>query len=120
MNANVSNPQEHVPRAEHNNRTIEERIRSRCYQLPCDRLPKTLLEHLVIESPKKLNFFPARHGVSKHFSPRMIVYKENLDCSKHLEFALGECAQALDEPNIKNDNEPRTLDCLFLRPNATK
>ena len=28
--------------------------------------------------------------------------------------------QALDEPNVKNTNEPRTLDCLFLRPNAIK
>ena len=37
----------------------------------------------------------------KYFSPRIIVYQENLDYSKHLEFALGECIQALDEPNFK-------------------
>ena len=40
----------------------------------------------------------------------MIVYEENLDYSKYLEFALGECAQALDEPNVKNNNKSRTLD----------
>ena len=74
-----------------NNRIIEERICSGHQILPCDQLPKTLPKFLVIESAKKLNFFPARHEMPKHFSPKMIVYEENLDYNVHLEFALGEC-----------------------------
>ena len=69
---------------------------------------------------KKLNFFPAWHRVSNHFSPSMIVHRENLDYNKYLEFVLGECAQALDEPNKKNNNKHRTLDSLFSSPNMTK
>ena len=61
-----------------------------------------------------------QHGASKHFSPRMIVHEENLDYDKHLQFTLGECAQALDEENKKNSKKPRTLDCLFLCSNETK
>jgi hypothetical protein len=36
-----------------------------------------------MESTKKLNFFPNRHGVSKHYSPRMILHHENLDYDRH-------------------------------------
>jgi hypothetical protein len=32
-----------------------------------------------MESAKKLNFFPKKYGVSKVFSPRMIMHHENLD-----------------------------------------
>ena len=73
-----------------------------------------------MESAKKLNFFPVQHGMSKYFSPRMIVHEENLDHNKHLKFALEKHTQALDELNKINNNKPRTLDCLFLHPNATK
>ena len=68
----------------------------------------------MIESAKKL-----RHRLSKYFSFRMIVNKENLNYDQYLEFALSENTQALDKPNKKNNNKPRTLDYLFLRPNAT-
>ena len=81
-------------------------------------MPKTLAEHLVIESAKKLNFFPVQHRASKWFSSGMIVHKENLD-NKYLEFALGEHTQALNEPSKANTNAPRALDysfsCLMLR-----
>ena len=50
----------------------------------------------------------------------MIVHEEKLDYSKHLEFALGEHVQALDKATIKNGNEPRILDSLFLHPNAAE
>ena len=50
----------------------------------------------------------------------MIVYEENLNCNKDLEFSLGECAQALDEPNKKMDNKPGTLDYSFLHSNVAK
>ena len=50
----------------------------------------------------------------------MIVCKENLDCNTHLEFVLGEHMQALDKQNKTNNNKPRSLDYLFLCPNAAK
>ena len=68
---------------------------------------------MIMQSSKKLNFFLVQHGVFKHFSSRIIVHKEILDYDKPLEFALGEHMQALDEPNKKNNNKSRTLDCYF-------
>ena len=114
-NAKHTGTKEHAPRAEHNNRTIKERICATYYQLPHDHLPKILVEFMVIECSKKLNFFPSRHGALKYYNPRIIVMRENIDFEKHCSFALGEYAQAMNEPDHTNTNAPRALDSLFLR-----
>lgn len=114
---NLSNPQEHVPEAERNNRTIQERVRACYHYLPYYHLCKTLVKMIVMESAKKLNFFPARHGVSKYYSPRMIIHRKQLDYNKHCKYAIGEYVQAHDEPSPSNTNAPRTLDCIYLRYN---
>jgi len=72
-----------------------------------------------MESSKKLNFFPANHGISKHYSPRMIVHKENIDFDTHCVYTIGEYVQGEHEPDRSNTNAPRTLDCLYLRPSST-
>ena len=113
---NYAAANEHVPRAERNNRTIQERVRCNYYQLPYVHLPRILVKYLVSESTKKLNFFPNKNGVSKYYSPRMILHKENLDFKKHCKYVLGEYVQAYEDESIKNNNKPRTLDCLYLRP----
>jgi len=33
----------------------------------------------TLEATKKLNYVPAKHGVSRYYSPRMIVHKTGLD-----------------------------------------
>ena len=76
---NYANAKEHVPRAERNIRTTKERICSSCHQMPCKHLPKKLVEHLGIGSDRELNYFPAKHGVNKHYSPRMVLHQENLE-----------------------------------------
>ena len=116
IRVNYSTAQEHVPRAERNNRTIQERTRCNYYQLPYNHLCRILVKYLVIESTKKINFFPAKHGVSKYYSPRMILHKENLDFKRHCKYVLGEYVQATSDEKEKNNNKPRTLDCLYLRP----
>ena len=73
---------------------------------------------LVTESAKKLNFFPSKNGVSKYYSPRMILHQRNLDYDRHCKYALGTYVQAHDEPKFSNTNAtPRSLDCIYLRYN---
>ena len=55
---------------------------------------------MVIEAAKKLIFFPIKNGVSKHYSPRMILHKENLDYEKHCKYVLGEYVQAHEDQHI--------------------
>lgn len=115
IRVNYANPQEHVPEIERNNRVIKERVRATYHRLPYERLPRVMVKTLVTETPKKLNFFPARHGVSKYYSPRMIVHQENLHYDKHCRYAFGTYVEAHDEPSPSNDNQPRTLYCIYLR-----
>jgi hypothetical protein len=115
VHMNYANPNEHVPEAERNNRVIKERIRATYHRLPFTHLPRLMVKMLVSESAKKLNFFPAKHGISKYYSPRMILHQKNLDYEKHLKYAFGTYVQAHDDPESKNNNAPRTLDCIYLR-----
>jgi hypothetical protein len=85
IKVNYATANEHVPRAERNNRTIQERVRTAYHRLPYDDLPRTMVKYLVMESAKKLNYFPNKNGVSKYYSPRMILHQENIDYERHCE-----------------------------------
>ena len=56
IDINIANTKEYVPHAERNNRTIQDRTRNDCVNMLHTHLPRTLVEHMVIESSKKLNF----------------------------------------------------------------
>jgi hypothetical protein len=88
VNVNYANPQEHVPEAERNNRVLKECVRAAYHRLPCNCLPRLLVKTLVTESAKKLNFFPAKNGISQYYSPRMILHERNLDYDKHCQLLL--------------------------------
>ena len=62
----------------------------------------------------KLNYFPAKHRVSKYYSSRMILHCENLDYKKHTKFVIGEYVQGDNDINPTNTNEAHILDCLYL------
>ena len=115
VNINFSNAQEHVPEAERNNRVIQERVRCAYHRMPYTHLPRALVKALVMESAKKLNFFPARHGVSTYYSPRMILHDKSLDYNKHCRFSTGDYVLGHNEPNPTNTQAGRALDCLYLR-----
>ena len=70
---------------------------------------------MVMEAAKKLNFFPAKHGVSKYYSQRMILHQHNLHFSRHCKHALGEYVIGIHESEATNTNKPQGLDCLYLR-----
>jgi len=115
VQVNYANPQEHVPEAERNNRTIKERIRATYHRLPFTKLPRIMVKILAMEAAKKCNFFPARHGISDFYSPRMILHGKTLDYEKHCRYAFGTYVQVPNEPDPTNTNAPRTLDCIYLR-----
>lgn len=60
--------------------------------------------------------FPASKGISKHYSPQTILKRENVDYLRYCTFKFGEYVQAFDENSKSNNNLPRTLDCVYLRP----
>ena len=75
-----------------------------------------MIKALVMEVTKKLNFFPPKGGVSKYYSPRMIMHHTSLDYNKNFQFEFGQFVQAHDDnPITKNTPAPRTIDCIYLR-----
>ena len=61
---------DHVPDIERSNRTVEERYVVAFYRLPDKRIPKVMTEHLTMRVTKNLTMFPAREGISQHYSPQ--------------------------------------------------
>jgi hypothetical protein len=112
---NYANPQEHIPEADCNNRVIKERSRAAFHCLPLKKIPKIMVKILTMECAKKLNFFPPKGGILPYYSPRMILHQESLDYSKHCSIPFGSYVQAHNEPDPKNTQHPRTLDCIYLR-----
>ena len=69
---------EHVPEAERNNRTIKEIFRGEFSRLPFKMMPKLMIQYLALRSTFILNIYPAKGGVSDHFSPHMLLQCEKL------------------------------------------
>jgi hypothetical protein len=90
-------------------------VRAAYHRLPYDDLPRTMVKYLVMESARKLNYFPNKDGISKYYSPMMILHQENIDYECHCEYRIGEYVLAHDEPKRTNTNAPRALDYIYFR-----
>ena len=112
---NYASPQEHVPEAKRNNQVVKEHVHATYHHLPYNHLPRIMVKVLVDESAKKLNFFPAKYGISPYYSPCMILHQHNLNFDKHCQYAFATYVQVHDEPDPSNTNAPRTLDCIYLQ-----
>lgn len=116
ISINYATAGEHVPEAERNNRTIQERIRTAYHNLPYAMIPKVMLRYLAMISTEQLNYFPAKGGISPYFSPYTILTGKTIDYNKHCQMSFGAYVQANNEPSPTNTNAPRTIDCIYLRP----
>ena len=54
--------------------------------------------------------FMSKHGVLKYYSPRMIVFQENVNYKKNLKITFGTYVLENNEPKPTNTNAPRRLD----------
>ena len=62
----------------------------------------------------KLNLFPVKGGVSKHFSPRTIMSQRNLYFEKDCAHPYGAYMQVRNDTEPTNTNAPRMLDAIYL------
>ena len=107
--------QEHVSEIERSIRVIKERFRSMYHRLPFQSLPRIMIKIGAMECARWLNTFPAKQGISDHYSPRMIVTGKDVDYEKQCKTAFGAYVQALHETNPTNTMAPRTIGCIYLR-----
>ena len=116
LKVNVTSRGEHVPEAERNHRTIEERCRATYHNLPYKLLPQLMADELVTDCVFKLNLFPAKGGVSSYYGPWTIITKKDVDYEKYLTIPFGTYVQAYQENNPTNTNAARTVDAMCLGP----
>jgi hypothetical protein len=116
VDMNFTNTQDHVPEAERNNHTIKERIRAAYHRLPYKAIPQIMINYLAMTQANKLNLFPMKGGISKYYSPHMILNQTNLDYTKHCVVPFGAYVQANHESTKTSLNVTRTLDAIYLRP----
>ena len=112
-----TNAQDHVPEAERNNRTIQERFHAAFHRLPYKAIPMLMIRYLAMVSACQLNYYPAHGGISPYYSPHVLLGGRDLDYNQHCVAEFGSYVQACTEPDPSNTNAPRTLDAIYLRPN---
>ena len=61
------------------------------------------------------NFFPAKEGISRHYATATIVSGRQVDYNKELVLSFGDYVQGYDEHEPKNNNIPRSKDCIYLQ-----
>jgi hypothetical protein len=76
--------------------------------------------YFCMESTEKLNLFPAKGGVSLHFSPHVIMSRTDLDYSKHCQSPFGAYVQANKEHDPTDTNAPKTIEAIYLCPMNNK
>ena len=75
-----------------------------------------MLKYLAMECAEKLNYFPAKGGVSAYYSPYTIMSKKDLDFQKHCQVPFGAYVVGNQDNNPTNTNAPRGVDGIYLRP----
>ena len=113
-NLNIVARREHVGSIERSIRTIKERCRCVCHNLPFKSFTKIMTEDLVVGICDLLNSFPARDGISVDLSPDSIVLgKPKLDYNS-LKLTFGAYAHVFD--GTDNTMKNRTVGAIALRP----
>ena len=94
----------------------KERIRSTYHQLPYRAIPKIMIRCLAMTSASTLNLFPVKGGVSKYYSPNVIMSQRNISYEKDCAYPYGAYVQASNDTDPTYTNAPRTVDAVYLRP----
>ena len=65
---------------------------------------------MAMSAARKYNWLPAKGGVSKIYTPHMLVNRKSLDWDKEFQFEFGPYVQVHKENNPNNNNKARALD----------
>lgn len=115
VDLNFSNPGKHVPDIEWENRVLQKRFWVVYYCLPFKVIPKIMIKRITMRITRHRNYFPDATGISCYYSTGTIMSGKQLDCKKKLVHSFGDYVQANNEIKFKNNNLPRTLDCIYLQ-----
>ena len=111
-------PGGHQPHSERNNRTIKERMRVSHARMPFSAIPRIMTEALGESVTEKLNYFPAKNGISKHYSTEQIVEHRNVNFKRNCVAEFGAYVHGTGGES-SNTMVPRAIEAIYLRPTRT-
>ena len=74
-----------------------------------------MIRYGALKVTKMRSYFPKKTGISKYFSPYAILRQRQIDSNKEFVHSFGYCVQAVEDSPPKNNNLPRSRDCIYLR-----
>ena len=104
---------EHVPPAERNNRTLKECYHVQYHRLPFAAIPNLMIRVLAYVVCQQLNYFPAKGGISKVYSPHMLLDRAHLNYKTDCQFLFGQFG--LVEEDTDNTPKARASQAIYLR-----
>ena len=108
----------YVPEVECNNHTIGERVRVRYHHLLFKTMLRVMLKYLAMVSIQQWNIFQLK-GVLEYYSPYVLLRGRPYNYTKDCQVEFGSYVQANKNNNPTNNNEPRTIDRIYLWPSTS-
>lgn len=87
--------------------------------MPFSAIPRILTEQLGETVTEKLNYFPARNGISEHFSTEQIVEHRNVNFKRDCVAEFGAYVLASGGES-SNNMTPRSIEGIYMRPTRTQ
>ena len=115
VSVNFSLPGEHVDDIERENRTLQERFRVNLHRLLYLMITQVMMRYLALRVTKNRSLFPRKTGISRYYSPYVILKGRVIDFKTEFEFSYGDYLQANHIHQSKNNNLPRSFDAIYLR-----
>jgi hypothetical protein len=101
---NLAPAGEHVPQAERNNRTIQERMRSVFHSLPFQAILSIMIKYLAVKYTQKLNYSPPKGCIPPYYSLDTIIHRRRLNYDKHC--CIPQFSDVIAQTNLKKTNTP--------------
>ena len=109
-------PGEHEPTIERSNQTLKGLFRTHYHQMMYKAIPKVLTIAPIKHMTKVINFYPAKTGISNHYSPHVIIKQEPVDFLKECVAEIGAYVQGHGH-ETNNSQRTRTIDGIYLGTN---
>ena len=115
VHMNYTSAGEHEPTAERNNQHLKAGIRTLAHRMPFKCIPKVITTRLGERVAETTNYYPAKGGISKYYSPHMILLKRPVDFGRECVAELGSYVQGYGHETHCNQRT-RTVDGIYLGP----
>ena len=108
-------PGEHEPTAERNNQHLKSLFRVHFHRMYFKAIPKRLTEALAKRVADTTNYYPAKGGVSTHYSPHMIIHKRGVNFAQECVAEIGSYVQGYGHETNRTQ-KTRTIDGIYCGP----